>query len=108
MMSVLIIVLITGLAVIGDFFIKLATGHADGMKSVMFMFGAGLYGVTAIGWFILMRSHSLAAISVFYSAASILLLGALGFFVFKEAFGLREVVGVSLAIASVVVMAYEA
>jgi multidrug transporter EmrE-like cation transporter len=42
-----------------------------------------------------------------YSASTIILLAALGFFVFKEAFGLREVLGISLAIAAVVVMSHE-
>ena len=65
-----------------------------------------LYALPAIGWFFLMRSHSLAAIGVFYSAATILILAGLGVIVFKEAFGVRELLGVSLAIAAVAVISH--
>ena len=53
-----------------------------------------------------MRSHLFSAIGVFYSAATILILAGLGVFVFKEAFGLREALGISLAIAAVVVVSH--
>ncbi len=66
-----------------------------------------LYGSPAIGWFFLMRSHSLAAIGVFYSAATIFLLAILGTVVFREPFGPREWLGLALAIAAVVVMSGE-
>ncbi|MEM6824150.1 MAG: hypothetical protein AAF566_03485 [Pseudomonadota bacterium] len=51
-----------------------------------------------------MKSHSLAAVGLLYSASTLLLLAALGALEFKEAFGLREVRGLSRALASVVVM----
>jgi multidrug transporter EmrE-like cation transporter len=38
----------------------------------------------------------------------LILLAALGALVFKEALGLREILGLSLAVASVVVMSHEA
>lgn len=54
-----------------------------------------------------MKSHSLAMIGVFYSASTIVLLATLGFFVFKEALGMREMFGISLAISAVLVMSQE-
>jgi multidrug transporter EmrE-like cation transporter len=51
-----------------------------------------------------MKSNSLATIGVMFSASTILLLSALGYFVFKEQFGIREALGVFLAILAVVVM----
>lgn len=108
MNSAIILVAITGLTLMGDYFIKVASGKADGLTSPVFLLGVALYALPAIGWFFLMRSHSLAAIGVFYSASTILLLAALGFFVFKEPFGLREVFGLSLAVAAVAVMSYDA
>ena len=50
-----------------------------------------------------MRSHSLAAAAVLYSASTILLMTALGTLAFREAFELREAAGVALAVASVIV-----
>jgi drug/metabolite transporter (DMT)-like permease len=107
MNSFAILIVITGLTLLGDYFIKRASADSAGLTSGMFILGAFLYGSTAVGWFFLMRSHSLTAIAVLYSSSIILLLAALGFFVFKEQFGVREIAGLSLAIASVVVMSYQ-
>lgn len=104
MISFIILVAITSLTLIGDYCIKLASGQQNGLATPTFMIGLLLYALPAIGWFFLMRSHSLAAIGVFYSASTIFLLAALGYFVFKEPFGPREIIGVVLAIAAVAVM----
>ena len=94
--------------IIGDYFIKLASGRADGILTSTFMLGVVFYSATAFGWYFLMKSHSLAAIGVLYSASTILLLTALGYFVFKENIGLKDGLGITLAILSVVVMSYRA
>lgn len=106
--TVLILTVVTALTLAGDYFIKLASGNQDGLASTAFLLGAALYALPSIGWFFLMRSHSLAAIGVYYSAAVLVLLAALGYLVFKETLGAREIVGLSLALASVVVMSHEA
>lgn len=108
MHSALVLVAILALTLIGDYCIKLASDMPDGLRSPVFLVGAVFYGLPAVGWFFLMRSHSLAAIGVFYSGATIILLAILGAVAFREPFGIREVVGVALAIASVVVMSHEA
>lgn len=108
MNTVLILAAITGATVAGDYLIKLASGRESGLLTPAFLAGALLYGLPAIGWFFLMRNHSLAAAAVLYSASTILLMTALGTLVFREAFGVREAAGVALAVASVVVMTREA
>lgn len=105
--SLLILAAITGLTLLGDYAIKVATSKEAGLLSSWFVLGAVFYGLPAIGWFYLMKSHSLAMIGVMYSASTIILLAALGYFVFKEAFGWREAVGLTLAIAAVAVMSHE-
>ena len=104
MTSLLVLIGITGLTLVGDYCIKLASGAEGGLLRRSFVLGMILYGLPAIGWFFLMRTHSLAMIGVLYSASTIVLLAALGVFVFKEPFGWREVLGLSLAVASVLVM----
>jgi undecaprenyl phosphate-alpha-L-ara4N flippase subunit ArnF len=104
--TALILTAIIAVTLVGDYLIKLASQRAGHPTSVTFLVGALLYALPAIGWFYLMRSHSLAAIGVFYSSATILILAGLGYFVFNEGFGLRELLGVSLAIAAVVVMSH--
>jgi undecaprenyl phosphate-alpha-L-ara4N flippase subunit ArnF len=102
--AVLIVVVAATLA--GDYFIKLASQRQGGLASRDFLIGAALYAAPAVGWFFLMRAHSLAAIGVFYSASMLVLLAVLGTVVFREAFGLREAIGVGLAVASVLVMSH--
>lgn len=105
--SYLILAAITAFTLLGDYLIKVASDKDGGLLTWWFVGGALLYALPAIGWFYLMKSHSLAMIGVMYSASTILLLAALGYFVFKEALGWREVIGLTLAIASVAVMSHD-
>ena len=108
MNSWLILVTITAMTVVGDYFIKLASLPHQGLTSAYFPLGMVLYGSTGLGWFYMMRSHSMSTVAVYYSAATLVLMAALGALVFKEGFGGRDAVGVGLALASVVVMGSKA
>jgi drug/metabolite transporter (DMT)-like permease len=88
----------------GDYLIKLAALGERGIFSFTFIAGATVYGLTAIGWLYLMRDHSLLKIGVMYSSAIILMLAALGYFVFDEQTETRHIVGGALAIVSIVLM----
>jgi len=92
---------------LGDYLIKLASAREAGLSSLPFLLGAVFYGLPAIGFFHLMRGHSLAAVGVFYSTTTIILMAAMGALIFKEAFGLREGIGVGLAVLSVIVIGHE-
>jgi len=105
--SFLILAGIMGLTLAGDYCIKLASDRSDGLTTATFLMGAFLYGIPAVGWFFLMRSHSLAVAGVLYAASTVIMLGALGYFVFREALGLREIAGMLLAISAVVVVSWE-
>lgn len=102
-----ILAAITLTTVIGDYFIKMASLPHNGMATAYFPLGLFFYAVTGVGWFFMMRAHTLAAIGVFYSASTIILLAALGVVIFKEGFGMRDALGIALALASVVVMGSE-
>lgn len=104
--GVLILVVTAALTIVGDYFIKLASQEEDGLMSRNFIIGAILYGLPAFGWYFLMRHSSLAALGIFYSASTIILLAAMGFVVFREPFGMREAIGIALAVASVVVISW--
>jgi undecaprenyl phosphate-alpha-L-ara4N flippase subunit ArnF len=104
MKTALILAAVIAVTLVGDYLIKLASQKPAGLTTWVFLAGALLYGLPAVGWYFLMKSHSLAAIGVFYSAATILILAGLGFFVFKEPFGMREAAGVGLAILAVMVI----
>ena len=89
---------------IGDYLIKIASQDPSGMTSWQFFAGAICYGGPTVCWFFLMKELSLAEIGAFYTSATVLILAFLGYAIFGEPFGKRELAGVTLAIASVVVM----
>jgi len=106
-MSFVSLAAIMVLTLAGDYCIKLASDRSDGLTTGTFLLGALLYGIPAVGWFFLMRSHSLAVAGVLYAASTVIMLAGLGYFVFREALGLREVAGMVLAISAVVVVSWE-
>lgn len=107
MKRTLVLLAVTGLTLLGDYCIKLASGKQHGLMTAQFALGALFYSLPAVGWFFLMKSHSLAVIGVLYSVSTIILLAALGMAVFNEPFGWREGVGIMLAIAAVIVIGYK-
>lgn len=104
MRTALLLIIVTVVTLVGDYFIKVASGKLNGLLTPTFAIGLVFYGLPAIGWFYLMRSHALSVIGVLYSAATILLLTGLSIFVFKEGFGWREGLGVTLALLAVTVI----
>lgn len=100
----LILGIVTIATLLGDYFLKMAAGKTEGMRTGWFAAGVVSYALLAIGWYFLMKGNSLATIGVMFSALTILLLTALGYFVFKEQFGVREALGISLALLAVFVM----
>ena len=79
--------LMTGLGCTADFFIKTA---AVSENAWMLGIGAILYATTAIGWYQVLSSTTLATVAVWYSVMIILLLTAMGYFVFNEAITLKR------------------
>lgn len=107
MKTILILFAVTMTTLFGDYCIKVASGRQDGLFSKTFVLGAILYSIPAIGWYYLMKNNSLAMLGVLFSVSTVILLAALGVFVFKEAFGWREGVGITLAVLAVVVMSHK-
>lgn len=102
--SLFLLTLVTVMTVGGDYFIKTATGHRAGMSSAFFVIGTLLYGLSSIGWFYLMRSHSLTWIAVSYSAATLIFVALLGVIVFGETLRSQDVVAVGLALLAVLLI----
>ena len=99
---VTLIVLVTVLA---DYYLKLAADRPESFSVWPFWAGAVLYAASAFGWVLAMKHLSLAAIGVYYSMLTILLLTALGVVVFRETLGPREWAGIACALAAIVLMA---
>jgi drug/metabolite transporter (DMT)-like permease len=103
--GVVVTMIFSIVGVIGDYFLKLSSNNDNPMKSGWFYIGFALYASTAFGWVFVMKYLKLATIGVLYSVTIILLLSAVGFVFFKEALSPYEIVGIVLAIASLVLLA---
>ncbi len=98
------ITLIVLVTLVGDYFLKVSSDHENSFSRVEFWVATVLYGATAAGWMVAMKTMSLANIGVYYSMLTIVLLTGLGVFVFKEAISTREVLGLTLALGAMALM----
>jgi drug/metabolite transporter (DMT)-like permease len=98
------ILLLALITLVGDYFLKVASHREQPYLTAAFALGAVAYGATALGWVVVMRHMTLASIGVWYSIIVILLLAALGVFVFKETLTGREMLGMFLACAALALM----
>jgi multidrug transporter EmrE-like cation transporter len=92
------------LGVVGDYFLKRASDQPAPLRTRSFYVGFAVYASTALGWVFVMRHLKLATISVVYSVSMILLLTGVGAVFFREALSPYEIVGLMLAIASLVLL----
>ena len=109
-MDKLMIAIIAGIAlslitVVADVFIKNASLY-DGFSGwKLLVVGAIIYGLTAFGWFFVMRGAKLSFLGVLYSVIVILCLTLVSVFYFKEKLSGMEMFGIGLAISSLVILA---
>jgi small multidrug resistance pump len=92
------------LGVVGDYFLKIASGADNPFKTVAFYVGFTVYGSTAFGWLFVMRHLKLATISTVYSVSIILLLTATGAVFFEEKLSTYEIAGILMALGSLVLL----
>ncbi len=90
--------------VAGDYLLKLASAEKNPMRSGWFYLGFAVYASTAFGWVFVMRHLKLATIGVVYSVSMILLLTVIGSLVFRESLKPLEIVGILMAVGSLVLL----
>lgn len=100
----LLLVAMVSVSVLADYFLKFAALRENSLATWQFYVGTAIYASTAVGWVYAMKYMPLASIGVAYSVVTILFLAALGTFVFREAFGLRDAAGIALAVAALALM----
>ena len=103
-LAILVTIGFSVVGVLGDYFLKLASGEEQSLKSIWFYIGFAVYASTAFGWVFVMKHLKLATIGVVYSVSMILLLTAIGAVLFREALNAYEVVGLIMAIGSLVLL----
>lgn len=103
----LVILAIIGIAVVtvvGDYFIKLASLTNNPVHNRWFLAGCAMYVLSTFGWVFALRHIKLASIGVLYSLSIVILLAALGVFVFGETLSRVELVGFGFAVIAIVLL----
>lgn len=102
--AVIITIAFSVIGVLGDYFLKLASGREQSLRTSWFYVGFALYASTAFGWVFVMKHLKLATIGVLYSVSLVLLLTAIGVLVFRESLNYFELIGIALAVISLVLL----
>jgi multidrug transporter EmrE-like cation transporter len=90
--------------IVGDYFLKRASGEASPLATPAFLIGLALYSSTAFAWVFVMHYLKLATIGAIYSVCMILMLTSMGFLFFNETLNRYEIVGIVLAITSIALL----
>jgi len=103
-LAVLVTVGFSAIGALGDYFLKLASAREQSLRTGQFALGFALYASTAFGWVFVMKHLKLATIGVVYSVSMVLLLTTIGTVVFRESLGRYEVLGLAMAIGSLILL----
>ena len=68
------------------------------------LFGAVIYGLTAIGWIYVMKSIKLSTLGTIYGISCIVLLTLSSVFIFHEKLSMPEIIGILLGITSLILL----
>ncbi len=91
------------IATVGDLLIKLSSQKPGHMA--LLLIAAVLYASTAFGWFFVFRHLKLADVGAYFALFSTLFLVLLGTFYFHEKLNGVEILGIALALISIILLA---
>ena len=103
--AVLIGIILSAVTVVGDSLVKHASLGVAFSQWKSLLLGALIYGLTAFGWFFVMRRLKLSTVGVLYSVSTAILLVLISVFYFKERLSLIEAIAIFLGIISLVILA---
>ena len=95
----------SALGVAGDYLLKLASADVSHTNFKLLAAGVFVYALTALGWFYALAHLKLAVVGVIYSVSTVLLLTLLGAFYFREHLSYMEILGLVLALLSLILLA---
>ena len=104
-LAIVVTLLFSGVGVLGDYFLKLASEQPVPWLTRWFLIGFVIYSSTAFGWVYVMGTLKLATIGVFYSVAMIVLLTIVGAVAFGEKLAPQEIAGIVMGVAALVLLA---
>jgi len=101
---IIITLLLSVVCVFADYLLKRASMCVNPYRSGWFALALTLEASAAFGWIYVMRHMKLSVIGAVYSVSIVLLLTALGVFVFRETVTIRDIVGIMCAIAALILL----
>ncbi len=105
LLAVMALFTMSVVVLLGDYFLKRSGSGEAYLEPRLFAIGFVIESLTTFGWFYAMKHLKLATVATYYSVLTVLLLSALGFFVFDERLNLGEVLGIVAAILALVLLA---
>jgi multidrug transporter EmrE-like cation transporter len=102
--SIFIATTLSLIGVIGDMFIKLS-GSKKTIDVKFLVLGIIIYASTAFGWFYVMKHIKLSTLGVVYAISTIIFLTLVSIFCFNERINYFEIIGIMLAIVSIIILA---
>lgn len=103
LLSILGIFVLAAVGVLGDSFLKIS-GSGKSVDIKLFIIGFVIYALTAFGWFFVIKYNKLSTLGVFYAISTIIFLLIVGVFYFKESLNSYEIIGIVLAIISLILL----
>jgi len=95
---------LSAITVLADSLIKYSSLQNSFSGWKMLLLGAIIYGLTAFGWFFVMRKIKLSTLGVLYGLSCVILLTLVSVFYFKEKINPLEIIGIVLAIISLLIL----
>jgi len=102
--SLILAIILALIGVIGDSLIRISGSGPKFVDLKWFIFGSVVYISTIFGWFYVMKYLKFATIGVFYGVSSLLFLVFAGIFFFKEHLNILEIMGIIMALMSMVLL----
>ena len=103
-MAVIVTAGLSLLAVIGDYFLKRASAADAPFRTGTFLIGFVIYASTAFGTVFVFRHLKLATSGVVYAVCLVLMLTVLGIVGFRETLKPVEMLGIAMALGSLVLL----
>jgi drug/metabolite transporter (DMT)-like permease len=103
-LAVIMTAVLSLLAVVGDYFLKRASAAEAPFRTGTFLIGFVIYASTAFGTVFVFRHLKLATSGVVYAVCLVLMLTVLGIVGFRETLKPVEMLGIAMAIGSLVLL----
>lgn len=94
LLSILLIVFLSFVGAVGDYFLKLAGNGEKYINVRYFLIGFLIFASTSIGWFFVFKKMKFATAGVVYGISMVLFLAVIGAFFLNERLNFYEVTGV--------------